>query len=151
MRMARLVGRFRWEGVLDTRPLGGQADGRDLLRVQGMGDCVAVGQGPGVQCVLDVRWVEDWTPRGEPIAVPNLNPAMSLYGLDAIQERFARFNAPIVRASAEPAAWMDCLWTTRITARPDKDVIHINIDYGDRWEPSNQFTRTLRRIRKPTE
>jgi hypothetical protein len=44
---------------------------------------------------------------------------------------------------------MRCLWTTRIIAEPDKDLIFINIDYGDRMDPTNRFTLTLRRIRNP--
>jgi hypothetical protein len=230
--LRRLVGRFRWEGMLDTQPLQAPVDGSNLLRVQGMGDCVAVGQGPGVQCVLDVRWPEMWSLAGDPVAVPNLTPAMSLYGIDAVRERYvylqvdnkglavggpgtlygatatlrapcigtnlplqappspggtqptssdpdfsgggslgtdstsssdsssapdgnqaaapaASRSAPINSITAEPAPWMRCLWTTRIIAEPDKDLIFINIDYGDRMDPTNRFTLTLRRIRNP--
>jgi hypothetical protein len=86
--LRRLVGRFRWEGMLDTKPQEAPEDMTDILSVQGMGDCVAVGQGPGVQCVLDVRWPDSWTLQGGAVAVPNLTPAMSLYGIDAVRERF---------------------------------------------------------------
>ena len=46
---------------------------------------------------------------------------------------------------------MLCLWTTRIIAEHGKDLIHINIDYGDRMDPTNRFTLSLRRIRNPSE
>jgi hypothetical protein len=226
--LRRLVGRFQWEGILDTQPLGAEEDGSDVLRVQGMGDCIAVGQGPGVQCVLDVRWREEFTFQGTPVAVPNLTPAMTMYGLDPIRERFvylqvgnkglalggpgalygatatlratcigtnlplqaaptpaglqpaasdpqsseggssgtdsssppgadgsqaaapaASYSAPINSISAEPTPATRCLWTTRIIAEPNKNLIYINIDYGDRMDPTNRFTLTLRRIGDP--
>jgi hypothetical protein len=46
---------------------------------------------------------------------------------------------------------MSCLWTTRIIAQPGKDLIWVNIDYGDRFDPTNRFTLTLRRISNPRD
>jgi len=228
--LRRLVGRFRWEGMLDTSPATSSEDGSDLLRVHGMGDCVAVGVGPGVQCVLDVKWLDDWSLQGGAIAVPNLTPAMSLYGIDAVRERFVymqvdnkglalggpgtlygstatmrapcigtdlpmqvtptpgtseaaspesaagsnrgtdspggsdggsggglsssapagpSYRTPINSISEEPGPATGCLWTTRIIARPDKDLIWVNIDYGDRVDPTNRFTLSLYRVNPP--
>lgn len=71
----------------------GQSDILDGTPVRGLGDCVAVGDGDGVQCVLNVTWQElreevvpSQTERGGvfnlPGGVSNLAPAMALFGLD---------------------------------------------------------------------
>lgn len=69
--------------------------------IKGTGDCVAIGKGPGVQCVLNVTWKDmyemvlqqseegaetvDSSPTGIfelPAGVSYLDPAMALFGLD---------------------------------------------------------------------
>lgn len=55
--------------------------------IKGIGDCVAIGAGPGVQCILDVAWADIYavTPEGAynlPGGVSYLSPAMMLFGLD---------------------------------------------------------------------
>jgi len=75
--LRRLAGQFRYEGLanpssLDPRPVSGRAD------------CINVGRGPGVQCVLDVKWREKWIiPPGTPVPPhPDLSPAMMLFGYE---------------------------------------------------------------------
>lgn len=227
--LRRLVGRFQWDGVLDLNPRNGTPDGSDLLGVKGISDCIAIGAGPGVQCVLDVRWLEKYTFEGVPEAVPSLTPAMNMFGIDSARQRMlylqvdnrgranggagtlvgstADFRAPCIGTdlpllsreepgqsmvgqgeqsasgedsgqgntggndfgtadtrqtathhsaaiggnSGEPAPWMTCLWITRISARSDSNVIYINIAYGDRSDPTNRFTLTLRRVLNPPQ
>lgn len=68
--------------------------------IKGKGDCIAVGKGPGVQCMFNVKWVDIYevvqpkpSEGGEvnsdpvgvfslPGGVSYLDPAMALYGLD---------------------------------------------------------------------
>jgi hypothetical protein len=83
--LVRLVGRYRVEGVI-------RAGGAGTESVKGMADCVAIGAGPGVQCVLNVAWLDLFQivyPPGDPAGVFNvpggvsfLNPAMALFGID---------------------------------------------------------------------
>lgn len=103
----QLVGRYRFEGMVQVvyAPRGVPAypcvteEGRPqdyCTGVKGKGDCVAVGKGPGVQCVLNVAWqdIYEIIQPGEqastdPVGVFNLpggvsylDPAMMLYGID---------------------------------------------------------------------
>jgi len=120
--LQRLAGRYRFEGMVEVRTratvteeppeaagaepgslaaeimvrerlASGQSDVFDVTPVQGMGDCITIGTGPGVQCVLQVNWKEmrevvtpSTTERGGVFNVPggvsNLVPAMVMYGLD---------------------------------------------------------------------
>jgi hypothetical protein len=87
--LRRLVGRFRFEGVIHVL-------GTEDRSIKGVGDCVSIGAGPGVQCVLNVSWLDIYivnfggdnldSPGGGvstvPGAVSYLNPAMILFGLD---------------------------------------------------------------------
>jgi len=103
--LRRLVGRFSFEGVVHV-PSNGEcgAHGASLITmpcqtIKGTGDCVSVGRGPGVQCMLNVSWHEIWTSVSSltglvetgmdsftsdfvPGALPYLNPAMVQFGLD---------------------------------------------------------------------
>lgn len=111
--LRRLVGKYRFEGMVQVVFGIGSADppypcvsddGRatDYCQgIKGKGDCVAVGDGPGVQCMLNVYWIDiyetalqqadssgdkvDASPTGVfeiPGGVSNLDPSMSLFGLD---------------------------------------------------------------------
>lgn len=75
--LRRLTGRFRYDGVREE--LAGVWVERDSAApfyrretVKGLGDCRAVGTGPGVHCVLNVTWGPTST----------LAPAMIQYGID---------------------------------------------------------------------
>lgn len=97
--LRRLVGRFRVDGMIEAFDQPDQD--KALLQlvgqesIKGMGDCVAVGSGPGVQCVLNIAWQDIFQivmpddPEGRPTGVFNmpggasfLNPAMALFGID---------------------------------------------------------------------
>jgi hypothetical protein len=105
--LRRLVGTFSFEGAVQVallpeyeKNLCGTlppAPGEDppmeapatpyCTGIHGKGDCVGVGNGPGVQCVLNVTWqeiheVEEGVVYNLPGFVPYLNPAMTLHGLD---------------------------------------------------------------------
>lgn len=71
----------------------GQSDVLEGRPVRGMGDCVSIGTGPGVQCVFQVTWEElreevppSRTERGGiynlPGGVSNLAPAMAEFGME---------------------------------------------------------------------
>lgn len=73
--LPRLAGKFRYDGIL-----GLGAD--DVRIVKGFSDCRIVGEGPGVQCVININWPEIG-PNGSRGGPPhNLAPSMILHGLD---------------------------------------------------------------------
>jgi hypothetical protein len=117
--LRRLVGKYRFEGLVhvvargDCAPLPPDPAKQDQMSeappepycrsIKGSGDCVAVGKGPGVQCVLNVFWQDmyelvmqksepgaesvDASPTGNfelPGGVAYLDPSMALYGLDPV-------------------------------------------------------------------
>ncbi len=88
--LRRLVGRYQFEGIINVVAKGdcGYCEG-----IKGTADCVSVGTGPGVQCILNVAWEDihevvtpSDTERGGVYNIPGgvsyLDPAMALYGLD---------------------------------------------------------------------
>lgn len=90
--LKRLVGRFSFEGMVHVQRAGdcdptGQSN-PPCEPIKGMGDCIAVGNGPGVQCILDVHWLDRYDLQDPerrtpwPGAISYLNPAMLLFGLD---------------------------------------------------------------------
>jgi hypothetical protein len=74
--LTRLVGRFKWEGMI-----GDEA-------VKGSSDCIGIGDGPGVQCILNVTWIDQYKPNPEEnvdnVMISYLDPAMELFGLDPL-------------------------------------------------------------------
>lgn len=116
--LRRLVGRYRFEGLIHAVSMGPESCGalppdpaqsenppppppEYCKPIRGMADCIAIGTGPGVQCVLNVMWDDlhqvvyptaDAPPPGEgypptgvftlPGGVSYLNPAMAMFGLD---------------------------------------------------------------------
>lgn len=60
-----------------------QATTANIANAEGKGDCIAIGKGPGVQCVLHVVWNEEWGQLGSAVegGVSFLGPASILYGL----------------------------------------------------------------------
>ncbi len=77
--LRRLVGTYRFDGMIANHDVG----------VKGKADCVAIGTGPGVQCVLNVTWQDIWMmdlQSARMVTVPGgvsyLDPAMVLFGLD---------------------------------------------------------------------
>jgi hypothetical protein len=104
--LRQLVGKYRFEGMVQIvytppssatplYPCVREGVPTDYCQsVKGKGDCVAVGTGPGVQCILNVEWrdiyeIVNSSSLDEPAGVFNLpggvsymNPSMSLFGLD---------------------------------------------------------------------
>jgi hypothetical protein len=106
--LRRLVGRYRIEGMVEVvydhpdyiehrcgplPPDPNQSDNPPppavpyCSGIKGKGDCVGIGSGPGVQCILDVSWQDIYTQLGAnlPGGVSYLSPAMLLFGLDPTQ------------------------------------------------------------------
>jgi hypothetical protein len=142
--LARLVGRFTFEGLVDLHGKGDPEDQREIL---GSGDCVGFGPAPAVQCELKVRWPEVRGAAGEgiPGGISNLDPAMMLFGFepDRIGIRYMLVDS---KGIAEGALGMlitgdtlesrmpcvnmpaPCQRLTRITASPDLKTIRMQID-----------------------
>jgi hypothetical protein len=105
--LPRLAGSYRFEGAVEvvydhpdfvghgcgwlpTDPAESESLPSALLvpycsSVKGAGDCVAIGNGPGLQCILDVSWDNfGLLPGGDVLAggVSYLGPAMQLFGVD---------------------------------------------------------------------
>jgi hypothetical protein len=114
--LRRLVGKYEFDGMVEVvyyedhrcAPLPPDPNSQDApppfvpycSAIKGKGDCVGIGTGPGVQCVLNVSWEDlyevisptsntDGSVNTDPVGVfnlpggvSNLNPAMSLFGMD---------------------------------------------------------------------
>lgn len=73
--LVRLAGRFIPDGAANP-------DSIELRGVSGDVDCINVGAGPGVHCVLNLVWQEKWDLMGNPqFPHPYLDPAMIQIGL----------------------------------------------------------------------
>lgn len=66
--LRRLAGQFKYEGIKDP--------GTESAR--GKGNCVGVGTGPGVQCMIHLSWPSTHGDTG----LATHEPAMILYGID---------------------------------------------------------------------
>lgn len=144
--LPRLVGRFKVEGVVNT---GGVEGGE--RSATGKVDCIAIGAGSGVQCVLYATWEEAWGQMGEAITagVPYLGPAATLFGLDpnALRIRYMQLDtdglvtdgAGLLNGNtlawkfegycpSEPQAV--CTQETRIYAPPHGRYLHMTIEIG---------------------
>jgi hypothetical protein len=99
----RLLGRFKFDGVIHheeiidfsryddapPEPDEGEVRGASLYvpewsqPVEGKGDCVDFADGPGLQCVINVIWLEEWrvTGKAQLGGASDLTPAMVLTGL----------------------------------------------------------------------
>jgi hypothetical protein len=190
--LQRLVGQFRYEGhvehllkedrlcaALPPDPATQDADVAPrppdqplCTGVTGTGDCIRIGDGPGVQCVLGVDWqelfdvdFENGEAKEVPGFVPYMNPAMNLYGLDpafgelnhllvsnkglaeggggSIKGDRATFTSVCVN---QPAG---CRRIIRLYARSDANIVGMTIDIEllmqGEWKLATSFTLTLRR------
>jgi len=167
--LPRIVGRFRYEGMVDfnTEPAdpGGAAsdpppDPLKMKSARGLGDCIRIGTGPGVQCVLNVTWPEEWDPHGQPVEGGDqfLKPALVLYGLDpnAAVLRYLQLDAGgLVQDGPAPlqgdtVSWTytttcvqsgngvqpSCRRTTRIYAPAGGKTVQTSIEI-DKWDQGN--------------
>lgn len=85
--LRRLAGGYQVEGLVEVRGKGGCP--AYCGGIKGKADCVAIGTGPGVQCVLNLAWTDIYETDYEaggifnvPGGVSYLDPAMMLFGLD---------------------------------------------------------------------
>lgn len=142
--MRRLVGQFRYQGYVELHDEKGAALGQQ--NVSGKADCVAFGLAPGVQCTVSIEWpeTENAAAREIPGAVSLLDPAMVLYGLDpdelavhylqvdnqGIADGGLGFLRGDTMTTTDPCVGIpgDCKRTTKITARPDGQMIQTQID-----------------------
>jgi hypothetical protein len=68
--LRQLVGSYKLDGAIGDNGIKGKAD------------CIAIGTGPGVQCIFNAIWLEEWDQMGRPIVVDPLDPSMFLFGMD---------------------------------------------------------------------
>lgn len=97
--LGRLAGRYRADGVVWIQARVALVNGEEVelperrVSVKGAGDCAAVGAGPGMQCIFNITWLDEYeqildpdqgTPGVYNLAggVSYLNPSMMLVGLD---------------------------------------------------------------------
>lgn len=96
--LRRLVGRFRYHGKMLFPFVAEVRNGRpqkdyELMLFEGKGDCIGIGDGPGVHCMMDVKWPEI-TPRQITVPASPYSPAMILYGMDTntLEIRYLQVN-----------------------------------------------------------
>jgi len=163
--LPRLVGRYRYEGVVQffqtlkpgalalKEPLpktyaGGtcdetcESDIPNLMPAKGKGDCVAIGAGPGVNCVTHVVWNEEWMAMGGAVegGVSFLGPATILYGYDANDAaiRYLMLNTNGIAESetgvlkGETVGWRYSTFCESATMARCRQVTRIRIPPGDR-------------------
>jgi hypothetical protein len=170
--LRRLVGRYTFDGLVNLNPWG--ECGLDSCQgVKGKGDCVGVGDGPGVQCVFNLTWPDVYdvnfgsgTVSAKPGAISYLDPAMALFGLDPGQSAInyllvnnrglpegglgaSKGNRATFRTRCvnEPVG---CDRIIRIEARPDATLLYMWIDVetgmgGDKTLAST-IVLSLRRV-----
>jgi hypothetical protein len=177
--LRRLVGSFSFEGLVHVPSLGecgsrgDAADKQPCQAIKGTGACASVGTGPGVQCVLNVSWLDIWANMKNGNVVPGglsyLNPAMTLFGLDPGNAAINYLlvdnkglaegglganvgNRATFRTSCvnQPGIVGGCERIFRIEARADSRLLHIWIDVEvgpkDIGLPFSSIILTLRRV-----
>jgi hypothetical protein len=184
--LRRLVGRFKYDGMVqlgDCAPVPPVAGGPPpppshlCQGISGKSDCVAIGTGPGVQCVLNVTWRDiyqvDYENGGvNEMLVSFLDPAMELYGVEpatltvrrflvnnkglaasgrgSIKGNTATFRSPCVNTVVSRFA-ETCYSIVRIEAKTDARLLYVWL--GTQLEPEPEYTyavMSLRRV-KPEE
>jgi hypothetical protein len=152
--LPRLVGRFKVEGVVET----GVGDPPTPISATGKVDCIAVGAGPGVQCVSYVTWEEFWGSVSETQTAGTsfLGPAAILYGLDPNAVRFRLMQLDTDGLVTDGAAQLNgntlawdfegycprepqakCRQETRIYAPPHGRYLHTTIEITPLLEDEN--------------
>lgn len=170
--LRRLVGRYTFDGMIKMNPQA-ECSPEVCQGVKGKGDCVGVGAGPGVHCVLNLAWrdmygvdFESGTVSAPPGAISYLNPAMALFGLDPGQSAIhyllvdnkglpegglgassghrATFRTPCVNTP------VGCDRVIRIEAKPDATLLYMWIDaetgMGGDKNPASTIMLSLRRV-----
>lgn len=162
--LRRLVGRFRIEGVsfVDAQ----QDQDPTAKPAKGMEDCIALGTGAGVQCVINVVWDEDWGTDGQlaEAGISSLAPAMIEYGYDPVASRIRTLqvdNQSLAEGAAgvlkgdtvsyrtrcvNTAAMPPCERLTRIYAPADASYVQISIDVEKNHDRTSSLMLYLRRM-----
>jgi hypothetical protein len=180
--LRRLMGRFRYDGMVqmgDCAPLPPAGGGpppppSDLCQgITGKSDCVTIGTGPGLQCVLNVTWRDIYqfdfeNGAAREIMVSYLDPAMELYGLEpgtltmsrllvnnkglaengrgSIKGYTAKFKSPCVNTVVSEHA-EECYRIVRIEAKPDARLLYMWLGIQIEPNPENTYAvMTLRRV-----
>jgi hypothetical protein len=138
--------------------------------IKGKADCVGVGTGPGVHCILNAMWLdifntdfENGTMTDLPGGVSYLDPSMILFGLDPGQ---AAVNYMLVDSKGLPEGTIGsivghkatfttqcvnigptCERVLRVEAREGASLIYLSIDIRDTVakDPITSIVMTLRR------
>jgi len=133
--------------------------------VKGMEDCIGLGTGAGVQCVVNVVWDEDWGADGQPAeaGVSSLAPAMIEYGFDPVASRisylqvdnqsFAQGGAGTLKGDTltsrtrcvNSAAMPPCAQVLRIYAPEGASYVQMWIDTEKNYERTSTLMLYLRR------
>jgi hypothetical protein len=167
--LQRLVGRYKFDGMIEVG-IGGNCPPM-CEPIKGLGDCVPVGKGPGVQCIFNATWqdlfqvnFESGTATAPPGAVAYLDPAMLLFGIDpgaasinnllvndkglpegglgSIVNITSKFTTACVNESA------GCLRVMRIEAKPEANLIYMWVDAvsATTRDPITRIILSLRRV-----
>lgn len=186
--LRRLAGRYEVDGAIapavpeedDTASDENQEDGAGSTSppsgfkprgFRGKVDCVAIGSGPGVQCMLNIKWMED--AGVHPVPVSYLDPSMMLLGLDPqhreinmllvddhglgeggagrIRGNTAAFFVPCTNARVDNMPEANCERITRFEARPDARLVHVWIDMRDTRNHDFYGPQIVMTFRRTTE
>jgi hypothetical protein len=165
--LRRLVGTFKYEGMIGICP-------NDCEPIKGSSDCTGIGEGPGVQCILNVTWADhyktdpykvDTEANNDNYMISYLDPAMELFGLDPMNSAishlvvnnkglpegglgFIKGNTASFKAPCVNAR-AGCYRVVVIEAKPDSEVLWMWFGKVDHMA-SGMFdfyaTMTVRRV-----
>jgi hypothetical protein len=175
--LQRLPGRYKYDGMIQMDVCsqvpsegGPPPPPSDKCQgIKGKSDCIAIGTGPGVQCILNVTWQDIFTVDFESgtateSMVSYLDPAMELYGLEpgklamsrlivnnkGIAEGgngFIKGNTAFFSSPCANAASVGCYRIVRIEAKPDSSLLYVWFSTKIEPEPETTYgVMTLRRV-----
>ncbi|MEO8313476.1 MAG: hypothetical protein ABI645_01665 [Pseudomonadota bacterium] len=181
--LKRLRGRFKYDGMVqvgDCVMVPSAAGGPpppptdNCQGIKGKSDCVGIGDGPGVQCILNVIWQDIFHVNYEDgtvteVLVSYLDPAMELYGVDPrnsavtrmmvdnkgrgengsgfIKGDTAKFKSRCVSTVVSQTA-EECFRIVRIEAKPDARLLYVWL--GTQYEPASETTFATMALRRVT-
>jgi hypothetical protein len=157
--LRQLEGKFRIEGVFFR-----DGDEANIRHARGKEDCITIGPGAGLQCVINVVWDEDYGADGQDgqNGVSSLAPAMIEYGYDPVAAKVRYLQVDnqslaepnegtlkneTVRSStrcANTAAAQLCQRVTRIYVPPDRSYITMTIDVERNYNRVSSLQLDLR-------
>lgn len=176
--LQRLVGSYKYDGMIQApdcpEPTTAEESGEGEEQseppnpcstpqaMKGKSDCIAVG--PGVQCIINVTWLDVYPPGGmHAVLASFLDPAMELIGMEperlAIQRLIvndkgiaeggrgyikgntATFSSPCANADR-----VGCYHIIRIEAKPDAKLIWMR--FSRKYEPEVDFSYAVMTLRR---